>query len=64
MSEAIHYDRRRFIGTAAIATADAGLVGSRLREPGSRGESSPTAIKQIDAGDLDIGYAEAGPQRV
>src|SRR5229473_7542997 len=72
MSEAIHYDRRRFIGTAVMATAGAGLVASRLREPGSGYESSPAATKprtngslgpskQIDAGDLDVGYTEAGP---
>ena len=72
MSEAIQYDRRRFIGTAVMATAGAGLVGSRLSEPGSHDESNPTATKprtngslgpskQIDAGDLDVGYTEAGP---
>jgi len=72
MSEAIQYDRRRFIGTAVMATAGAGLVGSRLSEPVSRDESSPAAIKtstngspgpvkQINAGALNIGCAEAGP---
>ncbi len=72
MSEAIHYDRRRFIGTAVMATAGAGLVGPRLREPRSHDEPNPVATKsrtngslgptkQIDAGDLDVGYTEAGP---
>jgi len=72
MSDAIHYDRRRFIGTAVMATAGAGLVGSRLREPGSDEEPSSAATKpltngslrpgkHIDAGDLDVGYTEAGP---
>jgi pimeloyl-ACP methyl ester carboxylesterase len=72
MSETIRYDRRRFIGTAVMATAGAGLVGSRLREPGSRDEFRPAAtkpftngsqgrIKKVDAGDLKVGYAEAGP---
>ena len=72
MSEANQYDRRRFIGTAVMATAGAGLVGSRLRAPGSRNESSPAAItprtngslgpgKQIDAGNLNVGYTETGP---
>ena len=72
MSEANRYDRRRFIGTAVMAAAGAGLVGSRLREPGSRDESSLAATKprtngslgptkQIDAGDLNVGYTEAGP---
>jgi hypothetical protein len=71
MSEAIQYDRRRFIGTAMMATAGAGLVGSRLREPGSPDESGPAAlktstngspgpIKQVNAG-LNVGYTEAGP---
>jgi pimeloyl-ACP methyl ester carboxylesterase len=70
MSEVIRYDRRRFIETAVMATAGAGLVGSRLREPASRNGFSPTAAnrtsrslrpgKQIDAGDLNIGYTEAG----
>jgi pimeloyl-ACP methyl ester carboxylesterase len=72
MSDAIHYDRRRFIGTAVMATAGAGLVGSRSRESGSRDEAStiasnprtnasPGAFKQINAGDLNVGYTEAGP---
>jgi pimeloyl-ACP methyl ester carboxylesterase len=74
MSEAIHYDRRRFIGTAVTALAGAGLIASRLGEPapGSRDVSSLVGttpgtdgalgpIKQIAAGDLNVGYAEAGP---
>jgi pimeloyl-ACP methyl ester carboxylesterase len=72
VSEAIQYDRRRFIETAVMATAGAGLVGSRLRELGSRDESSPAAttqrtngspsqFKQINAGDLNVGYIETGP---
>jgi pimeloyl-ACP methyl ester carboxylesterase len=74
MSEAIHYDRRRFIGTALTAIAGAGLLASRLGEPapgsrdvsglvrttpGTNGSLGP--IKQIDAGNLNVGYAEAGP---
>ncbi len=72
MSEPIHYDRRRFIGTAVMATAGAGLVGSRLRESGSHDEPNSAATKplindslrpgkHIDVGDLDVGYTEAGP---
>jgi pimeloyl-ACP methyl ester carboxylesterase len=70
MSEANHYDRRRFIETAVMATAGAGLVGPRSREPGSRDKLSAAPAKsannslrpgkQIDAGDLNIGYTEAG----
>lgn len=61
MSEAIRYDRRRFLETAVMATAGAGIVGSipaatKLRTNGSLGP-----IKQIDAGNLDVGYTEAGP---
>jgi pimeloyl-ACP methyl ester carboxylesterase len=61
MSEANHYDRRRFIGTAVMATAGAGLVASSsgVSKPHMNGSLGP--IKQIDAGDLDVGYAEAGP---
>jgi hypothetical protein len=67
MSEAIKYDRRRFIGTAVMATAGAGLVGSQWRGPASHDEFSPVAAKasgsgkQIIAGNLKMGYAEAGP---
>ena len=67
MSETIHYDRRRFIGTAVMATAGAGLVGSSLRKPGNRDESTPVTTspvgqsKQIDTRNLKVGYVEAGP---
>jgi pimeloyl-ACP methyl ester carboxylesterase len=69
MSDAIQYDRRRFIGTTVMATAGAGLVGSRLRQPDSRDEFSPAATKPrtngspgtIKAGHLNLGYNEAGP---
>jgi pimeloyl-ACP methyl ester carboxylesterase len=61
MSEEIRYDRRRFIGTAAMATAAAGLVGSIPAATKPRASGSRGPIKQIDAGDLDVGYTEAGP---
>lgn len=59
MSEPIHYDRRRFIGTAVMAVAATRLGGSPSREPapGSRDD----AIKQIKAGPPDLRRAEAGP---
>jgi pimeloyl-ACP methyl ester carboxylesterase len=75
MSDAIKLDRRRFLGTAAmaIAAAEFGLIGSakalsattgaaRLPaiKPGSN--TSFGALKQIDAGVLNIGYVEAGPK--
>jgi pimeloyl-ACP methyl ester carboxylesterase len=65
MSEANNYDRRRFIGTAVMATAGAGLVGPRWRGPAGRELSAAaTASSGVlrsgkhDAGEL--GYAEAG----
>jgi pimeloyl-ACP methyl ester carboxylesterase len=66
MSDAIQYDRRRFIETAVMATAGAGLLGSRLREPVSRDESTLIATKKLTNGSLGptrerVGYAEAGP---
>src|SRR6266550_9648704 len=66
MSETIQYDRRRFIGTAVMATAGAGLVGSRLREPVSRDDSSLAATRTHTNGSPGptkqrVGYAEAGP---
>ena len=73
MSEAIHYNRRRFIGTAVTAVAGTGLFASRLGalEPGSFDESnrvvtkpgtdaSLVPAKQIDAGAI-VEYVEAGP---
>ena len=74
MSETINSDRRRFFGTAAMTLAAAQLVLSSSAEaqpekpkaadlpkikPGTY--TSFTSLKQIDAGVLNIGYAEAGP---
>ena len=61
MSKEIRYDRRRFIGTAAMATAAAGLVGSGPAAITPRRNASLGPIKQINAGSLDVGYTEAGP---
>ena len=70
----VNHRRRRFLGTAAltVAAAKLGVIGSATAQP-----SNPTAsrvppielgtntfvrhLKQIDAGLLNIGYAEAGP---
>ena len=65
MSDEINNDRRRFLGNAAmtIAATELALIGSadahsaRTNRPGA----SFGPIKQIDAGLLNIGYAEAGP---
>jgi hypothetical protein len=67
----INQDRRRFFGTAA-ATAAAAHLGMRATadaqparttlpatKPGTNTSFSP--LKQIDAGVLNVAYAEAGP---
>lgn len=74
MSEGIKYDRRRFLGSAAMTIAAAKLVrvdsaharsgqtkaaGAATVKPGTNKSFGP--IKQIDAGLLNVGYAEAGP---
>jgi pimeloyl-ACP methyl ester carboxylesterase len=74
MSEHINHRRRRFLGTAAMTVAAAQLVmiGSASAQssqaapsdvptikPGTNTSFGP--LKQIDAGVLNIGYAEAGP---
>jgi hypothetical protein len=71
MHEAIDHDRRRFFGAAALTltAAELGVIGA------AHAETKPAAVpvikagtntsfaplKQIDAGVLNIGYAEAGP---
>src|SRR3989475_107507 len=74
MSEHINHHRRRFLGTAAksIAAASLGVIrparaqSSQTQQP----DVPPTRpvshtsfgpIKQIDAGVLNVGYAEVGP---
>src|SRR5258706_15727319 len=74
MSEQINRDRRRFFGTAAmtIAAAQFALSGSADAQSGKvkpadlprikpGTHTSFGALKQIDAGVLNVGYAEAGP---
>jgi len=70
MPEQINHNRRRFFGTAAAAIAAAPFVtiGSAGAQPGkdaapikSGANSSFGALKQINAGLLNVGYAEAGP---
>src|SRR5262245_46425616 len=57
MSETINYDRRRILGATAIAIA-ATQIG-RARAAGTLSSFGP--LKQINAGVLNVGYAEAGP---
>jgi pimeloyl-ACP methyl ester carboxylesterase len=74
MTDHIDHNRRRFFGTAAItiAAAQLGMIGLAhaqasksdrtdvpAKKPGAL--ASFAAIKQINAGVLDVGYAEAGP---
>src|SRR6267154_722165 len=74
MSDEINRARRRFFGTAAMTLAAAQLAfngradaqpskakpaGLRSVKPGAY--TSFAALKQIDAGVLNVGYAEAGP---
>jgi pimeloyl-ACP methyl ester carboxylesterase len=71
MSEAIDHDRRRFFGAAALAftAAELGVIGAAHAEtqPAPQPAIKPGAItsfaplKQVDAGVLNVGYAEAGP---
>ncbi len=69
MSDHINHDRRRFFGAAAmtIAAAQFGMIGSADAQsakdaaaikPGTNTSFGP--LKQIDAGLLNVGYAEAG----
>jgi len=69
MSEEINHERRRLLGTAVltIAAAELAMLGSGNAQspkinpikPGTN--TSFSALKQIDAGLLNVGYAEAGP---
>lgn len=66
MSEEHNYDRRRFLRNAGLTFAAVGLGPAAANaghlsslEPGT--PTSFAALKQIDAGLLNIGYAQAGP---
>jgi pimeloyl-ACP methyl ester carboxylesterase len=72
--ETIDRQRRRFLGAAALtlAAAEFGMIGSAGAQAGkakSTGlpatkpgtHTSFASLKQIDAGVLNVGYAEAGP---
>ena len=71
MVDRIDQRRRRFLGTAALAAAtQLGMVGPggtiQQREHGGSREEAGTqtsfgSLKQIDAGVLNVGYAEAAP---
>ena len=60
----MNVDRRRFCGAAAmtIVAAQFGMVSSTAAQSRSIGtKNSFGALKQVDAGMLNVGYAEAGP---
>jgi len=74
MSDQINHQRRRFVGSAAMSLAAAQFAlrdafaaqpdkskaaGPRTVKPGTN--TSFASLKQIDAGLLNVGYAEAGP---
>ena len=73
MREVINHDRRRFLGTVAmtITTAQLSTTTARAETNGSKLAHLPSvkpgtnvsfaSLKQIDAGLLNVGYAEAGP---
>src|ERR1700687_4041670 len=69
MSEEIDHDRRRLLGTAVltIAAAELATLSSADAQSGKINPIKPgtntsfASLKQIDAGVLNVGYAEAGP---
>ena len=69
MSEEINHDRRRLLGTAVltVAAAELAMIGSADAQVGKINAIKPgtntsfSSLKQIDAGLLNVGYAEAGP---
>jgi len=56
MSETVNIDRRRLLGASALAIA--AMQVTRARAAGTQNTFAP--LKQIDAGLLNVGYAEAG----
>jgi pimeloyl-ACP methyl ester carboxylesterase len=70
IAEDINRQRRRFLGaaTATVAAAQLGMIGSAAAQPAPRApavkpgtHTSFGPLKQIDAGVLNVGYADAGP---
>jgi pimeloyl-ACP methyl ester carboxylesterase len=67
--ERLNQERRRFLGAAAmtIAAAELAIIGSteaQAQHPsptGTRGANTFGPLKRLDAGVLNIAYAEAGP---
>jgi pimeloyl-ACP methyl ester carboxylesterase len=59
MTEPIDHSRRRFLGATALTLAVAELLGSGTARAAS-GDAKFETVKQVEAGDLDIGYVELG----
>src|SRR5215468_11643869 len=62
MSETINYDRRRILGATLMTIAAAQVrraVAADARGVGAQSSFGP--LKQINAGVLNVGYAESGP---
>lgn len=61
MSERFNLDRRRFLGSAVVSIAAAELALTGFAHAQSGKHTSFASVKQVDAGLLNIGYAEDGP---
>jgi pimeloyl-ACP methyl ester carboxylesterase len=69
MFEEINHHRRRLLGATVltVAAAEFGTIGSANAQPAKISPIKPgtntsfSSLKQIDAGVLNVGYAEAGP---
>jgi pimeloyl-ACP methyl ester carboxylesterase len=72
MPEALDLHRRRFLGTAAAVAAQLGVIGSAGAQtaeptppavPATKPATSTSfaPLRQVEAGVLSVGYAEAGP---
>jgi pimeloyl-ACP methyl ester carboxylesterase len=69
MAEQINLDRRHLLGTAilTLAAAELASIGAAAAQSSTISSIKPgtntsfSSLKQIDAGVLDVGYAEAGP---
>ena len=63
MHSSVGFDRRRFLAAAALSIAAAPLGPWRIGAAQAQSTSPPSfgPLKQIDAGVLNVGYAEAGP---
>ena len=63
MSEDVHFARRSFLGATAVAVAGLGGLGTVHAQSSAASATNKSfgPLKQIEAGVLNIGYAETGP---